>query len=211
MGYDTEYFSERTGNILITKGLDHNEEFIICGVFQVSHDDFYFTLDGNFNPANVFHGHLADLKLSCQLIAGRSKAFKYSLDDFSAIVSSLSAFEKLAPRERSHETLSVIWDTIGCRSIKLTHRLFEAINRDQDDNTSDDNNTPTGSLGSEYDIAMWLVANQCKGHLQDIVFSHNICPLPAYDESHVLIPPLQYEAKLKGMLVEVHMAFAITT
>ncbi|KAG1899828.1 uncharacterized protein F5891DRAFT_1189291 [Suillus fuscotomentosus] len=175
-------------------------------------DGFYFTPDGNFNPANVFHGRLVDLKLSCQLIAGRSKAFKYLLDDFSAIVSNLSAFEKLAPRERSHETLSVIRDTIGRRSIKLTHRLFEAIDRDQDNNTSNDNNsstnaTPTDSLGSEYDITTWPVANRCKGHLQDIVSSHNIRPLPAYDESHVLIPPLQYEVKLKGALVEVHMAF----
>ncbi|KAG1811097.1 hypothetical protein EV424DRAFT_1542644 [Suillus variegatus] len=215
LAYRTEYFSGgRDGNILITKGLDHDKEFIVHGVFQISCDDFCFTLDGNFNPANIFHGRLEDLKLSCQLTAGRSKAFKFLSDDFSAVVSNLSAFEKLAPRERSYETLSVIQDTqIGRRSIKLTHRLFEAIDRDQDDNTSDDssnsstNATPTDSLGSEYNITTWPVANRCKGHLQDIVSSHHIHPLPAYDESHVLIPPLQYEAKLKGALIEVHMAF----
>ncbi|KAG1908162.1 uncharacterized protein F5891DRAFT_1179681 [Suillus fuscotomentosus] len=195
LAYRTEYFSGgRDGNILITKGLDHNEEFIICSVFQISRDDFCFTPDGNFNPANVFHGRLADLKLSCRLIAGRSKAFEFSSDDFSAVVSNLSAFEKSAPRERSHKTFSVIQDTIGRRSIKLTHCLFEAIDRDQDNNTSDDGSNSSTNAS----------------HLQDIVSSHNIRPLPAYDENHILIPPLQYEAKLRGVLVEVHMAFCHT-
>ncbi|KIK31701.1 hypothetical protein CY34DRAFT_102883, partial [Suillus luteus UH-Slu-Lm8-n1] len=53
----------------------------------------------------------------------------------------------------------------------------------------------------------WPVADRCKGHLQDVASKHNICPLPAYDWNHVLIPPLQYEAQLKGALVEAHMAF----
>ncbi|KAG2102546.1 uncharacterized protein F5147DRAFT_776292 [Suillus discolor] len=166
LAYHTEYFlGGRDGNILITKGLNHDEEFIIHGVFQISRDDFCFTPDGNFNPTNVFHGHLEDLKLSCQLTAGRSKAFKFSSDNFSAVISNLSAFEKLAPREILYETLSVIRDTIGRRSIKLTHHLFEATDRDQDDDTSDDssnsstNATPMDGLGSEYDITTWPVAN----------------------------------------------------
>ncbi|KAG2082310.1 hypothetical protein BD769DRAFT_1683300 [Suillus cothurnatus] len=138
LAYRTEYFSGgRDGNILITKGLNYDEEFIIRSVFQISRDDFHFTPDGDFNPANVFHGRLADLKLSCQLTAGRSKAFEFSLEDFPSILSNLSAFEKLVPRERLYETLSVIQGTVGRRSIKLTHRLFGAIDSDQDD-TSDD-------------------------------------------------------------------------
>ncbi|KAG1722861.1 hypothetical protein EDB19DRAFT_1916434 [Suillus lakei] len=213
--YCTEYFSGgRDGNILITKGLDHDEEFIIYGVFQISCNDFCFTPDGNFNPVNVFHGRLADLNLSCWLTAGRNKAIKFSSQDFPAVLGNLSTFEKLVPRERFYETLSVIQDTIGHRSIKLTHCLFEAIDKVQDDTSNSNNNsnsstsaTPTDGLGSEFNIATWPVADRCKGHLQDIISEHNICPLPAYDENHVLIPPLQYEVKLKGALVEVHMAF----
>jgi hypothetical protein len=55
-------------------------------------------------------------------------------------------------------------------------------------------------------MASWPVSDRCKGHLHELVSSHNIQPLPAYDENHKLIPPSQYESKLKGALVEVHMA-----
>lgn len=51
------------------------------------------------------------------------------------------------------------------------------------------------------------MADRCKRHLQDLASTHKICPLPAYDGNHGLIPPLEYESKLKGALVEVHMAF----
>ncbi|KAJ8585510.1 hypothetical protein M405DRAFT_407862 [Rhizopogon salebrosus TDB-379] len=47
------------------------------------------------------------------------------------------------------------------------------------------------------------VADRCKGHLQDFISIHDIQPLPAHDENHVLI---QYESKLKGALIEVHVA-----
>jgi hypothetical protein len=61
------------------------------------------------------------------------------------------------------------------------------------------------NLGPEFSIETWAVANRCKGPLEDLVSSHDIQPLPAYDEKHVLIPPFQYESKLKGALVEVHI------
>jgi hypothetical protein len=43
--------------------------------------------------------------------------------------------------------------------------------------------------------------------LEDLTSTHNVCPLPAYDTDYGLIPPLEYESKLKGALVEVHMVF----
>jgi hypothetical protein len=127
LAYRAEYFTGgRDGNILITKGLDYDEEFIIRGVFEISRNNFFFTPDGDFSPANIFHGRFTDLKLSCQLTAGRSKAFKFSSKDFSTVVNNLSAFENLVPKERHYETVSVIQDAIGQgRSIKLIHHLFE--------------------------------------------------------------------------------------
>ncbi|KAJ8596161.1 hypothetical protein M405DRAFT_219443 [Rhizopogon salebrosus TDB-379] len=62
------------------------------------------------------------------------------------------------------------------------------------------------SLGSDFNIRSWPVANRCKGCLQDLISTHNIQPLPVYDNNHVLIPPLQYESKLKGAFIEVHVA-----
>ena len=55
-------------------------------------------------------------------------------------------------------------------------------------------------------MASWPVSDRCKGHLHELMSSHNIQPLPVYDENHNLIPPSQYESKLKGALVKVHMA-----
>ncbi|KAG1893117.1 uncharacterized protein F5891DRAFT_1196839 [Suillus fuscotomentosus] len=212
--YCTEYFAGgKDGNILITKGQDNDEEFIIRGVFQVSRNNFHFTPDTNYDPANVFHGRLADLKLHCQLTAGRNEAFKFSSEDFSAVCENLNAFEKSVPRPRYYETHSVIQDTIGHRSIKLTHCLFQAKDEADDDTSSIDgdgdgnSSTYTDGLSSEFDIVTWPVADRCQGHLQDIISTHNICPLPVYDKDHILIPPLKYEEKLKGALMEAHFAF----
>ena len=55
-------------------------------------------------------------------------------------------------------------------------------------------------------MASWPVCDCCKGHVHELVSCHNVQPLLAYDEDHNLIPPSQYESKLKGALVEVHMA-----
>jgi hypothetical protein len=112
------------------KGKDTDEEFIIRCVFQISRNDFYFTPDANFDPANVFQGRFADVKLNCRLTAGRDEDFTFSSEDFSAIVDNFRALEKLVTKERhgDYETLSVIQDSLGHRSIKLTHSLFEVRN-----------------------------------------------------------------------------------
>jgi len=131
LAYRAEYFAGgQKGNILVVKGrnLDEDAEFIIRGVFEISRNDFYFTPDANFNPTNVFQGHFADVKLNCKLTAGRSEAFKFSSDDFSAILDNIRAFEKLVPKERDYETVSIIHDSLGHRSIKLTHSLFKVCN-----------------------------------------------------------------------------------
>jgi len=126
-----EYFAGGPkGNILIVKGrnLDEDAEFIIRGVFEISRNDFYFTPDANFNPTNVFQGRFADVKLNCRLTAGRSEAFKFSSDDFPAILDNIRAFEKLVPRERDYEVVSIVNDSLGHKSIKLTHSLFKVCN-----------------------------------------------------------------------------------
>ncbi|KAG2045159.1 hypothetical protein BDR03DRAFT_976993 [Suillus americanus] len=188
LAYRAEYFAGgQKGNILIVKGrnLDEDAEFIIHGVFEISCNNFYFTPDANFNPTNPF----------------------------STILNNIRAFEKLVPREQDYETVSIIHDSLGHRSIKLTHSLFKAKADDLEANANDEGDgdgegstTTAESLSSKYDMASWPVSDRCKGHLHELVSSHNIQPLPAYDENHKLILPSQYESKLKGALVEVHMA-----
>ncbi|KIK32139.1 hypothetical protein CY34DRAFT_27266 [Suillus luteus UH-Slu-Lm8-n1] len=199
LAHCAEFFAGRhDGNMLVVKGQDDNQEFIIRGVFQISRNDFYFTPDANFDPANVFHGHLAD----------------FSSDDFSAVLDNLRAFEKLVPSKKDYETFSVIYDSLGQRSIKLTHNLFDIKTFDDenqhdatDARRADSNDSTSDDLGPEFNFAIWPVAERCKDPLQELLSTHDIQPLPAYDENHNFIPPHLYESKLKGALVEVHMAF----
>lgn len=122
-----EYFiGGRDGNILVSKGGGlRPTEFIIRGVFEISRNDFNFTPDANFNPSNVFHGRFADVKLSCQLTAGRDNAFRFSSEDFPDFIDNLAHFEGLIPRAAEYEKLSVVHNSLGQRSVKLTHSLFE--------------------------------------------------------------------------------------
>ncbi|KAG0695959.1 hypothetical protein DFH29DRAFT_1004996 [Suillus ampliporus] len=216
LAYRAEYFAGgQNGNILIVKGRNSDEEFIVHGVYEISQNDFYLMPDTNFNPTNVFQGHFADVQLNCRLMAGCSEAFKFSSEDFSAILDNIQVFEKLIPRERDYETLSMIHNSLGHRSIKLTHSLFEAKADDEEheknindeiDGDSNGSTSTADSLNSDFNMSSWPVADRCKDHLHELISTHNIQPLPAYDENHNLIPPIQYESKLKGVLVEVHMA-----
>ncbi|KAG2055974.1 hypothetical protein BDR06DRAFT_970434 [Suillus hirtellus] len=141
--------------------------------------------------------------------------FQFSSEDFPDVLDNIAHFEGLIPRERDYEKLSTVHVSLSQRSIRLIHGLFElnityqAKNQDKYDDTAsdEDDDCSTDSLSSDFDIATWPVADQCKGHLQDLRSTHNVCPLPAYDTDHSLIPPLEYESKLKGALVEVHMVF----
>ncbi|OJA14956.1 hypothetical protein AZE42_03695 [Rhizopogon vesiculosus] len=58
--------------------------------------------------------------------------------------------------------------------------------------------TAAESLGLEFSIETWPVADRCKGPLEDLVSLHDIQPLLAYDEKHISIPLFQYESELRG-------------
>jgi len=117
------------GNILVSKGGLQAKEFIIRGVFEISRNDFNFTPDANFNPSNVFHGRFSDVKLSCRLIAGRNDRFRFSSEDFPDVLDNIAHFEGLIPRERDYEKLSAVSVSLGQRSIRLIHGLFEVSSR----------------------------------------------------------------------------------
>jgi hypothetical protein len=128
LAYHAEFFAGgHDGNILVVKGRDDDQGFITQGVFQISRNDFYFMPDANFDPANIFNGCLADVKLNCRLTGGHNENFKFSSDDFPTVLDNFHAFERLVPSKKDYETFSVIYDSLGHRSIKLTHNLFEVL------------------------------------------------------------------------------------
>jgi len=53
----------------------------------------------------------------------------------------------------------------------------------------------------------WPVAERCHSELAELLPTHDICPLEAFEEDGTRIPPHKYEAKLKGAIVEVYLAF----
>ena len=54
--------------------------------------------------------------------------------------------------------------------------------------------------------AQWPVTEKTKEVLQQAARTHNVVPLPAFDEVHDPIAPEDYERKLSGAVVEVHFA-----
>ncbi|KAF8137241.1 hypothetical protein EV363DRAFT_1157289, partial [Boletus edulis] len=64
------------------------------------------------------------------------------------------------------------------------------------------------TLGQEFAMETWPVSARCVDSLKELFDTHDICPVPAFDSSGKLIPPSQYEARLKGATVEVHFTLA---
>ncbi|KIJ09216.1 hypothetical protein PAXINDRAFT_17684 [Paxillus involutus ATCC 200175] len=200
------------GNIIITKGSETEDEFILRGVFQISRNDFYFNPDANFNPANVFHGCFADVKLSCRLTVPHGEDFCYTINDYATTIENICALQKLAHKPEAEEYVSIIQEALGKPQIKLCHTLFEkkqeSAEEEQNSSTeASSTGTAVENLGPEFSMETWPVAERCQLQLQELLPTHDICPLPAYEEDRSPIPPRQYESKLRGTLVEVHMSF----
>ncbi|KAH7903004.1 hypothetical protein BJ138DRAFT_1120845 [Hygrophoropsis aurantiaca] len=201
-----------TGDVLVKKGTGQ-EELVLSGLYGISRNDFYFTPDGGFNPANVFKGKFHDTKLSCHLIAvyHQRDIFRFAKDDFAAIIDNLRSFEKMIPKNRGDETISATGTITGIESIKLTHSLFQKKPAaDGDSSSTVENNssledTPV-NLGADFKMSSWPVDDRCQSDLELLIPTHDIQPLPAWDTQNTLIPPKDYGAKLRGATVEVHMA-----
>lgn len=54
--------------------------------------------------------------------------------------------------------------------------------------------------------AQWPVVGKTKEALDSVAETHNVIPLPAFDEDHEHIAPEDYQRKLSGAVVEVHFA-----
>ena len=52
----------------------------------------------------------------------------------------------------------------------------------------------------------WPVSEKTKEALERVAQTHNVVPLPAYDEDRERIDPADYHRKLSGAVVEVHFA-----
>ncbi|KAF8120376.1 hypothetical protein EV363DRAFT_1303312 [Boletus edulis] len=212
-----EFRRGKTADVLVVKG-GADAEFTLRGVYQIARNDFYFTPDGNFDPANSFGSKFQDIKLSCRLGAPAFSVFQFAQNDYPACIQNFVGIEKLIKHDKNDEVMSTMSQHLGKTQFKLMHSLFdlkldvtetpdepESGNPDSETLTS---NTEDDSLGPEFAMERWPVSPRCSSPLKDLFNTHDICPIPAFDTNGKMIPPSQYESALKGATVEIHFTFA---
>ncbi|KAI6012861.1 hypothetical protein PISMIDRAFT_108319 [Pisolithus microcarpus 441] len=206
-----EFQTGKNGDVLIWKNAD--TEFTLKGVFQIACNDFYFTPDGNFDPANSFSSQFQDTKLSCRLTAPTSPDYQLFNDDFPKCVNNLRNLEKMIKPNKEIEIMSGLTEHLGKTQFKISHALFEVCDIRQKTGDGESNSTiadtmdDSASLGPEFAMESWPVLARCQPHLQELYETHDICPLPAFDNNDQLIVPNQYEAMLRGATVEVDFTY----
>ncbi|KIM64607.1 hypothetical protein SCLCIDRAFT_23337 [Scleroderma citrinum Foug A] len=206
------------GDILGVKNLDSNVEFVFSGVFQIAWNDFFFTPDAHFDPANLYNGHFSDIKLTCCLTQVKNDDFSFATKHYSTVIDNIRAFEKLAGVPNGANVISTIYEELGKPQIKIIHSLFEKKKEELDDDDDDDderkeegstdNSTNTlENITPQFAMETWPVMERCRSELEDLLLTHDICPLEAYEEDSSRIPPQRHEARLKGTIVKVYLAF----
>jgi len=111
-------------DILVPK-TDTKSEFILRGVFQIAHNDFFFTPDGNFVPGNLLGTHFHDTKLNCRLTCPPANEFDFATQHFPTCIETLHDLEKLIKHEKNEDCLSSVVQHLQIPQIKLTHTLFD--------------------------------------------------------------------------------------
>ncbi|KAF8425809.1 hypothetical protein L210DRAFT_3653056 [Boletus edulis BED1] len=119
-----EFQTGKVSDILMRK--DTQSEFVMRGVYQIARNDFFFTPDGNFDPANTFGSRFQDVKLSCRLIPPTSSDFDFTIKDYPICLQNLRSIERLVALGKNQETLGAIAEHLGKPQFKLAHSLFEA-------------------------------------------------------------------------------------
>ncbi|KAG6369791.1 hypothetical protein JVT61DRAFT_13562 [Boletus reticuloceps] len=212
-----QFSSANTGDIIVVKN-SNNSEVTLKGVFQIARNDFFLNPDGNFDPENVLGSRFQDTKLNCRLAPPSPSDFTFAQDNYPACLTNIRALEKLIKLNKHEEIISCLQHSLlGFNQIKLSHSLFELKGQDEPTShdtvnlTKDNETLSTDSheeLGNEFAMETWPVSPRCLLALKDLFATHDICPLPAIDMQGNLIPPLQYDRKLKGATVEAHFTLA---
>ncbi|KIL56468.1 hypothetical protein M378DRAFT_172685 [Amanita muscaria Koide BX008] len=99
----------------------------------------------------------------------------------------------------------------GTNKVKFRHILFEAIGSDEgsDDSGSGTQSSGGAELPPQFTIAGWpAYYSQAQEELKNMVNTHRVRYLLAFDMNGHLIEPSEYRKHLQGALVQVH--FTVT-
>ena len=119
-----------SGDIAIVKGTAENVvEFLISGIFEIDHCNFYMGAEGSYFPSNIFSCSFAATKLTCQLIpVGKDPVYQVSRDDFRTITANIKALKRVIGQKKGITTMSAVRESDGVMSIRLSHALFAVSN-----------------------------------------------------------------------------------
>ena len=115
-----------TGDMAVVKNKgDQVQEFLLSGIFEIDHQDFFMGAEGGYLPANIFNHNFVNTKLSCNLTAvQRDSIFSSTRSDFATIIANIKALKKLIQSQKGSTSLSCMCDAGGQLHIRLSHSLF---------------------------------------------------------------------------------------
>ncbi|KAJ3557086.1 hypothetical protein NM688_g1662 [Phlebia brevispora] len=176
------------------------EPTLFSVIGQLCNEKFFMQADGNFTGGGRFSTRFADTKLSALVEA---PDIPILAQDFKSTMLNLDTLVK-SRRTRGYQTVKGLFDTIrGQRKYRIKHTLFTPRSEVDDD---------TESLRpAQFTIAHWPVNPkhaQAVEQFHEIIGTHIVNFLPAFDRNGVLIEPAEYENALRGALVSVHFTIS---
>lgn len=89
---------------------------------------------------------------------------------------------------------------------------YKKVDESDPDTTAEHGNAPSLSvlyMGADFGLteratAEWPVPERTWAAFEHAALTHNVVPLPTFDEDHSLIAPTNYQKKLCGAVVNVH-------
>ncbi|KAJ3546842.1 hypothetical protein NM688_g5469 [Phlebia brevispora] len=176
------------------------EPVLFSVIAQISSNKFFMQADANYTGGGRFSTRFADTKLTALIEPAESLALA---DDFKMVMSNLDTLVK-SKRTRGFQTVKGIFDTVhGQRKFRIKHTLFTPRSEVDED---------TESLRpAQFTIARWPINPKHPVAVEEhreLIHTHIVNFLPAFDHNGILIEPTQYESQLSGAIVSLHFTIS---
>jgi len=197
----TEDETEQWQDVTIESSM---EEAILSVVVQVSHDDCWLTPCGHWKGPNQVTKNFEDLKLSFH---GEQPGHEVFSQDFATVVKNIRQLFKQQIAVAGSDPNAVQRGFLStsrannAERLKFRHVLFEKLDENESDTASESEDS--------WSLADWpVISSEAEDAKQQMLTTHRVVPLPAYDIKGNLIEPKKYQEALAGALVRVNFTMA---
>ncbi|KAJ3511696.1 hypothetical protein NLJ89_g3949 [Agrocybe chaxingu] len=167
-------------------------------VVKITPEDFWMVSCGMWKGPTSMCQSFADMKLTCTGIAPDDGIFR---DDFKTVLDNLGWVMKQKETPDHPEKRGLLIPRGTSSKIKFRHVLFEATAGTSTNEADDDGD----DLGDEFKIKNWPAVHvAARDALRDMVNTHRVNPIPAYDVHGTLLPPSTYRSALEGSVARIH-------